>query len=233
MNRDLGVTEAIRRAVPEWTVSLFDAIALLGDEFVVVAVLLGIAAAEAVRSVRRDVDRPLSRRTGFVLGVVLGGLALTLLLKTAFGFSRPPESLQAIPREGEGFPSGHTMAATILWGALALRSRTSTHRRRLLAAALLVGLVGLSRLVLGVHYFVDIVASVGFGAGYLLATEAALDGDPERAFAVAVALGGLSLIVTGGATDGLLAFAGCVGGAAGWLALNRPAVRNLWSTLAQ
>ncbi|TYL35990.1 PA-phosphatase [Natronococcus pandeyae] len=233
MDRDLGVTEAVRRTVPEWTVSLFDVIALLGDEYLVVAVLLGIATAEAVRSVRRGADRPLSRRTGFVLAIVLGGLALTLVLKSAFGFSRPPESMQAIPREGEGFPSGHTMAATILWGALALWSTTSTRRRRLLGAAILVGLVGLSRLVIGVHYFVDIVASVGFGATYLLAAEAALDGDPERAFAVAVALGGLALFVTGGATDGLLAFAGCAGGAVGWWTLNRPAVRNLWAGLAQ
>lgn len=51
-------------------------IALLGDEFPVAAVLFGVAAAESIRSIRRGVDRPLSRRTGFVLAIVLGGLAL-------------------------------------------------------------------------------------------------------------------------------------------------------------
>lgn len=233
MDRDLGITRAIRNWLPEWTVSVFDAVALLGDEFVIILALLAVAAVDAYRSARRGTGKPISRRTGFVLAVVLGGLALTLVLKASFGFSRPPESLQAIPRDGDGFPSGHTMAATICWGALALWGGVIERNRGLLGASLVVSLVGLSRLALGVHYFVDIVASTVFGVAYLLAVAAVLDGDPDAAFAVAAALGGLALIVTGAATDGVLAFVGCVGGAAGWWALNRKATRDLWRSFAR
>lgn len=223
---------AIRNALPEWSVPVFEATALLGDELLVVAVLVVYAATDVYRSARRGADRPLSRRTGFVLAVVLGGLAVTLLLKAAFGLPRPPESLQAVPREGDGFPSGHTMAATICWGALALWAEATDRRSRLAGAALVVALVGFSRLALGVHYVTDLVASVLFGAGYLLAAAVLLSGDADRAFLVAAALGGLALLASGGATDGVLAFVGCVGGAAGWWLLSRPEVGRLWTRVA-
>ena len=231
MDRDLGIMRAIRQTLPEWSVPIFEVTALLGDELLIVGVLLGYAAVDAYRSIRNGSERPLSRRTGFVLAVVLGGLAFTLILKASFGFSRPPESLQAVPRDGDGFPSGHTMAATICWGALALWGRVSSRRRRLLGAALVVVLVGLSRLALGVHYFADLVASVLFGTAFLLGAGAVLLDDPERAFAAAAVLGGLAVLVTSGATDGLLAFAGCIGGAVAWWLLDRPETRNLWATV--
>ncbi|WP_247001645.1 phosphatase PAP2 family protein [Halosolutus gelatinilyticus] len=231
MDRDLGFTRAVRDALPEWTVPVFDAVALLGDEFVLAFVLVAIAAIDAYRSVKRGDERPISNEIGFVLAVVLGGLALTLVLKTSFGFSRPPESLQAIPRDGHGFPSGHTMAATVCWGALALWGTAFGRRERLLGASLAIGLVAASRLVLGVHYVVDVLAAIGFGAGYLLVVGRGLDGDPDAAFAIAAVLGILAAIITGGTAEGILATVGCVGGAACWWALNRPAARKLWVTV--
>ncbi|WP_306058689.1 phosphatase PAP2 family protein [Natronococcus wangiae] len=179
----------------------------------------------AYGSVRRGSDRLVSDRTGFIVAAVLGGLALTLVLQSAFGFSRPPSSVQAISREGGGFPSGHTMAATVFWGALALWGERFTVRKRAAAATLVIGLVGFSRLALGVHYLVDVVASVWFGIGYL-ALAAHLTGyRPTRAFAVAASFGILAVLITGGTTDGWLASIGCLGGAAGWWAVTRP---SLW-----
>ena len=96
MTRDLGVTELLRSVLPEWTVPAFELAAMLGDELVVVAVLLTLAGADAYRSFDRGSDRLLSDRAAFVVAVVLGGLALTLVLKTAFGSPRPPDSLQAV-----------------------------------------------------------------------------------------------------------------------------------------
>ncbi len=93
------------------------------------------------------------------------------------------------------------MAATILWGALAAWIDRGTPRVRLLAAAIVVSLVGVSRLALGVHYLVDVLASVGVGAGYLLVATRIADGEPTRAFAGATVLGGGALI-TAGSTDG-------------------------------
>jgi membrane-associated phospholipid phosphatase len=231
--RDLGLMRAIRNALPEWSVPVFEMAALLGDELLVVVVLIAYAGFDLYRSARRGADRPLSTQTGFVLAVVLGGLALTLLLKVAFGLPRPPESLQAVPREGNGFPSGHTMAATICWGALALWGEAADRRSRLAGAALVVVLVGFSRLALGVHYVTDLVASVLFGAGYLLAAAALLESDTDRAFLVAATLGGFALLASGGETDGMLAFVGCVGGAAGWWLLSRPEVCRLWTRVVR
>ncbi|WP_049924735.1 phosphatase PAP2 family protein [Halopiger djelfimassiliensis] len=228
MNRSLGITELIRAALPEWTVELFELTAMLGDEFVVGGVVLLVVGADAYCSVERGSDRLVSDRTAFIGAVVLGGLALTLVLKTTFGLSRPPASIQAIPRESGGFPSGHTMAATVLWTALALWGDRWSLRRRLLAASALIGLVGFSRLALGVHYLVDVVASVGFGVSYLLLAERVTDRDPSKAFTGATLLGVLAVLVTGGTTDGWLAFGGCLGGGAGWWAVTRSVVRDGW-----
>ncbi|EMA47099.1 phosphatase PAP2 family protein [Halobiforma nitratireducens] len=232
MTRGVGVTELLRETLPEWSVRVFEFTALLGDEFLVGGVLLALASLDAYRSFRRGDDRLITDRTAFILAVVLGGLALTLTLKTAFGLPRPPESLQAVPRESEGFPSGHTMAATILWTSLALWTTRSTRRKRLALAAGPIAVVAFSRLALGVHFLVDVIASVGFGVGYLLLAAKLTDGEPSNAFVGAAVLGTVALVVTGGSTDGWLAFVGCLGGAVAWWIITRPTVRELWVSVS-
>ena len=233
LDRSVGVTELLRDVLPEWSLPFFELAALFGDELVVVGVLLVFVAADVYRSVRRGSDRLVSDRVAFVSAVVLGGLALTLVVKTTLDFPRPPESLQAVPREGEGFPSGHTMAATVLWGALALWGRRFTRRQRAGLAAILIGVVGFSRLALGVHYLVDVLASVGLGIGYLALAAAILDRNPRTAFAGAALLGGVAVLSTGGDADGWLAFVGCVGGAVGWWITTLPSVRAAWQSVTQ
>lgn len=168
-----------------------------------------------------------ARRTAFVVGVVIGGLALTLILKTVLGLPRPPADLQAIGREGYGFPSGHTMAATILWGALAWWFDRPGPRTSATLAAVLVGAVAFSRLALGVHYLVDVVAAVAAGIGYLWIVRLTLDGEPSRAMALAAALGTIALAVSGATTDGQLAFVGSLGAATGWWLTTRPSISRL------
>ncbi|WP_440771384.1 phosphatase PAP2 family protein [Natronorubrum sp. DTA28] len=231
LDRSVGVTEYIRDVLPEWSVPLFELAALFGDELVVVGVLLVFVTADLYRSVRRGSDRLVSDRVAFVSAVVLGGLALTLVVKTTLGFPRPPESVQAVPREGDGFPSGHTMAATVLWGALALWGARFTRRQRFGLAAILVGLVGFSRLALGVHYLVDVLASVGLGIGYLVLVAVVTGREPRLAFAGAAVLGGVAVLSTGGDADGWLAFVGCVGGAVGWWLTTLPSVRAAWQSV--
>lgn len=77
-------------------------------------------------------------------------------------------------------------------------------RRRLVAAAVVVGIVSLSRVFLGVHYGVDIVVGVLLGLGFLKAVSvvAAADDpdatghlDPARLFAIAAGLSVLALAV--------------------------------------
>jgi membrane-associated phospholipid phosphatase len=97
-----------------------------------------------------------------------GGNALNTALKLWFARPRPvfdnPLARALLP----SFPSGHAMMSLIMYGLLAyfLVTNTRSRPRKLLiitAAALLILLVGFSRLYLGVHYLSDIIA--GFAAG--------------------------------------------------------------------
>ncbi len=67
--------------------------------------------------------------------------------------------------EGRGFPSGHTQSAVVIWGYLA----TQLKRRWATAlAALLMGLIPLSRIYLGVHFPTDLLGGYLLGAVMLL-----------------------------------------------------------------
>ena len=102
---------------------------------------------------------------------IAGGGLLDLGLKLLVHRPRPvfPDAFALAP--GWSFPSGHSMGAIIGYGVLAylllpgIRGRRAPLLRTLviLAALLLIALIGLSRLYLGVHYFSDVVG--GFSAG--------------------------------------------------------------------
>ncbi|ELY61085.1 phosphatase PAP2 family protein [Natronolimnohabitans innermongolicus] len=236
MSRGLGVTEAIVGSVPEWLVDLFASVSYLGDLAVIVPALGLLYLVDVRRGLRgggtettdgADGSRSLcSDRTAFLVAAVFGGLALVVALKGLFTLPRPPAAWHAVSPSEYGFPSGHTMAATVFWGSLALWTTIGRRPTRLAVAAAVVSLVALSRLVLGVHFFVDVVASVAFGAVYLLAIARLARGRPERAFAAAIALALGAMIVTGGESRAVLALVGTVGGAAGWWLTERPIVRE-------
>ena len=63
------------------------------------------------------------------------------------------------------FPSGHAFLAVTLFGAIALTARRVLVRRRALAltCALLATSVGLSRVILGVHWLSDVIAGAVLG----------------------------------------------------------------------
>lgn len=232
MNRGLGVTVALREFLPEWTTPLFAAVSLLGDLAVVVPILATLYLVDVAESLRREgVDAggggPLcSDRTAFLIATVFGGLALIVLLKATFALPRPPVELHAVVPSEYGFPSGHTMAATVFWGAMALWTSVGRRRLRFGAAAAVVALVGVSRLALGIHYLVDVLASIGFGAAYLGAVAWIARDRPARAFALAVGIALLATVATGAGSRALLATAGTLGAAAGWWIVERPAVKR-------
>lgn len=103
-------------------------------------------------------------------GLIVGGVALSWALNAAFKgiLARPrPEFEHLVHTTGNSLPSGHAMAAVTL-GALVwlIFSRHFPQFRRLglLVVVAWVLLSGAARLVLGVHYFSDILA------GYLMAS---------------------------------------------------------------
>jgi undecaprenyl-diphosphatase len=108
-----------------------------------------------------------------VLVVVAGGQALGTLVKSFVVRQRPPATQALIPLPGSyAFPSGHALAAVLLYGVLAfLLAREADTRRARIAviagALLLIGLVGLSRVYLGVHWPTDVLAAWIFGGAWL------------------------------------------------------------------
>jgi undecaprenyl-diphosphatase len=105
--------------------------------------------------------------------VVAGGHSLGTLLKNLLIRQRPPATQALISPPGTyAFPSGHALAAVLLYGVLAfLLARAVRTRRARVAvvagAVVLIGLVGLSRVYLGVHWPSDVVAAWILGGAWL------------------------------------------------------------------
>lgn len=98
--------------------------------------------------------------------IFLSGVGLNLLLKAIFQRPRPEEPL--VIESMYSFPSGHAMNSFVFFAALTyfIFLQMKNRKRGLLfsfLAAVLVLLIGISRVYLGVHYPSDVVA--GFLAG--------------------------------------------------------------------
>jgi undecaprenyl-diphosphatase len=120
----------------------------------------------------------LTRRLGWTAAwlataVVLIG-PLTALLKEYFGRVRPEFSEGGARLDSLSYPSGHssgvaTLAAVTLILAWPLLARRARHLA-LAAGVALVLLVGLTRMLLGVHFFSDVVGGWALGVGWALLT---------------------------------------------------------------
>jgi undecaprenyl-diphosphatase len=99
-------------------------------------------------------------------------MLLNKLLKYAFHRPRPFFTDPIISLDSYSFPSGHTMAATVLYGVLAAYfvANTRDWRRRVLVicgAGFLILLVAFSRMYLGAHYLSDVLGAIAEGLAWL------------------------------------------------------------------
>jgi membrane-associated phospholipid phosphatase len=104
---------------------------------------------------------------------VPGGMLLNELLKLVVHRHRPFVDGWFVDWSGYSFASGHTIGATLLYGQLALFVLPSIKSRpwravTIATAALFVGLVGLSRIALGAHYFTDVMGGIVLGISWLM-----------------------------------------------------------------
>ena len=103
---------------------------------------------------------------------VPGGMLLNELLKQLVHRHRPFVDGPFVDWSGYSFASGHTIGATLLYGQLALfilPVLKARHWRTVTvsSAALLIALVGFSRIALGAHFLTDVLAAIFFGIFWL------------------------------------------------------------------
>lgn len=109
-------------------------------------------------------------RDALLFSLAMAGAALDPLLKLLFERPRPRLWPDAPAFQGSSFPSGHAMSAATFVAALAVLAWPTRWRVPTIAAgALALAAVGLSRLVLGVHYPSDVLGGWSFAFGWVAA----------------------------------------------------------------
>ena len=154
-----------------WLTSALQVLTWLGSTAVIIPAVLAVGLYFAIR--RRD-WRPLA-----LLGAaVAGAVGLYDIVKALVGRPRPPAAIWIGHYTGAAFPSGHATQSTAFYAmlALVLGAGLSIRRRAILwgAAALLVLVVGASRIYLGAHWLTDVLAGYALGATWVAIVMAVL-----------------------------------------------------------
>jgi undecaprenyl-diphosphatase len=157
---------------PAWLISLAKLVTQAGG----VSALIVMSLLAAVLLYRRGQALIVAMSPSLALGTA-GVLAAAG--KQIIGRSRPPLGVRLLPETESSFPSGHATDSTALFVALALVVAVVILRKPLarVASALIgfgvSGVIGLSRLVLGVHWPTDVVAGWTLGTTVALMVTAA------------------------------------------------------------
>ena len=117
------------------------------------------------------------RLAAFVAVTAIGSSLLNLLIKTVVDRARPHLVDPVSAAAGTSFPSGHTQSATVGFTILIVILLPVVPRSAgvvlWIAGAVGVGLVGFSRIALGVHYLSDVVGALVIGSAWAIAMTAA------------------------------------------------------------
>jgi undecaprenyl-diphosphatase len=111
------------------------------------------------------------RLAGYLAVAGLGAAILDPALKLAVGRLRPVVADPIAHGTGNSFPSGHALGSSICYGALLLVFLPAlphrTRRPAVWAVAVLVAAIGVTRVMLGVHYLSDVVGAWCLGVAWL------------------------------------------------------------------
>jgi undecaprenyl-diphosphatase len=115
---------------------------------------------------------------GWAVAAAGGGL-LNISAKHLIGRDRPAEALQgeviadeAVTEHNASFPSGHSMGSAIAYGmlgyvAVRLQQRRAERAAVIACLAVLVLLIGFSRIYLRAHWFTDVVGGFAIGTSWV------------------------------------------------------------------
>ena len=107
----------------------------------------------------------------YLLVAGAGALVLDPVLKSLVGRLRPVVAHPIAYGLGNSFPSGHSLGSIVCYGAILLVFLPATHgrwRRAFIAGIVtLVALIGISRILLGVHYVSDVLGGWALGITWL------------------------------------------------------------------
>jgi undecaprenyl-diphosphatase len=113
--------------------------------------------------------------------IVLAGAGLwPLVLKQFFQRARPDQLQHLVNVADLSFPSGHAFGATSVYLAMAFYSKVygKTWQQEIFfyfLAALMITIVGFSRIYLGVHYPTDVLRGISSGAIWALSVSTAFE----------------------------------------------------------
>jgi undecaprenyl-diphosphatase len=168
---------ALEVSISEWFRGLssptLDPLMMMADTVGSVGVIgVGVTLVVALLLLRGSLRTALA-----LLAAGISGYLVNLALKWAVDRPRPNG-----PQAWGGYPSGHMLLTTVLVVSMVLLVRASRWRRLAVgAAAVVLAVMGFSRLYLGEHYPIDVVGGLGIGLSIVWAADLAIGFDRASA----------------------------------------------------
>lgn len=168
MSRSTGFVDTVQNILPDWIGLVAGLITQLGDSWFILLLILFLLI----------VTEEKSTRIGYLGLAWLFGKLTYVSMKQFFRLPRPDMPIMTVEQlptyvqpiyeaigfsDGYGFPSGHAVNAMIIYVGLALVVDYRTLKQRLIVAAFVAFTVGITRIVLGLHYLVDVFAGFAIG----------------------------------------------------------------------
>jgi len=157
-----GINSLIAGHAP--LVAAVNAVTWLGSDSVLWTII-GVAAIVLV------LRRRWRRLAAYLLITGAGALVLDPVLKSLVGRLRPVVAHPIAHGAGNSFPSGHSLGSIVCYGAVLLvflpAARGRWRSAFSIVTVVLVALIGISRILLGVHYLSDVVGGWAVGIAWL------------------------------------------------------------------